>query len=64
MPEEDRTENFDQIHSMGKKNTKYMKFHPSRAPLVDRTACKYHQEFTRSPWAIAKPTRRWPRILN
>jgi hypothetical protein len=49
MPAEDRTENFDQIHSMGKKNTKYMKFHPSRAPLVDRTACKYNQEFTPKP---------------
>jgi hypothetical protein len=49
MPEEDRTENFDQIHNMGKKNTKYMKFHPSRAPLVDRTACKYNQEFTAKP---------------
>jgi len=49
MPEADRTENFDQIHSMGKKHTKYMKFTPSRAPLVDRTACRYTQEF------IAKP---------
>lgn len=49
MPAEDRTENFDQIHSMGKKNTKYMKFHPSRAPLVDRTACKYNQEFNAKP---------------
>jgi len=49
MPEEDRAENFDQIHSVGKKNTKYMKFHPSRAPLVDRTACKYNQEFTAKP---------------
>jgi hypothetical protein len=49
MPEEDRTENFDQIHSMGKKNTKYMKFQPSKAPLVDRTACKYNQEFTEKP---------------
>lgn len=49
MPIEDRTENFDQIHSMGKKNTKYMKFHPSRAPLVDRTACNYHKEFTAKP---------------
>lgn len=49
MPEEDRTENFDQIHSMGKKNTKYMKFHPSKAPLVDRTACRYTQEFSAKP---------------
>jgi len=49
MPAEDRAENFDQIHSVGKKNTKYMKFHPSRAPLVDRTACKYNQEFHAHP---------------
>merc|ERR1719247_3882947 len=32
MPPEDRTENFDQIHSMGKKNTKYLKF--SQAELL------------------------------
>merc|ERR1719331_796375 len=49
MPEEDRTENFDQIHSMGKKNTEHMKFHPSRAPLVDRTACRYTQEYIARP---------------
>jgi len=49
MPEEDRTENFDQIHSVGKKNTKYLKFQASKAPLVDRTACKYNQEFTAKP---------------
>lgn len=49
MPEEDRTENFDQIHNMGKKNTKYLKYQPSKAPLVDRTACKYNQEFTVKP---------------
>lgn len=49
MPPEDRTENFDQIHSVGKKHTKYMKFQPSKAPLVDRTACRYNQEFTSKP---------------
>jgi len=49
MPEEDRMENFDQIHSVGKKNTKYLKFQASKAPLVDRTACKYNQEFTAKP---------------
>lgn len=49
MPQEDRAENFDEIHSVGKKHTKYMKWTPSRAPLVDRTACKYNQEFTQKP---------------
>jgi len=49
MPEEDRMENFDQIHSVGKKNTKYLKYQASKAPLVDRTACKYNQEFTTKP---------------
>jgi hypothetical protein len=49
LPQEDRTENFNEIHSVGKKHTKYMKFQPSKAPLVDRTACKYTQEFTPKP---------------
>merc|ERR1719333_1288957 len=57
MPEEDRTENFDQIHSMGKKNTKYMKFHPSRAPLVDRTACRYTQEYIASALLVSQSPR-------
>merc|ERR1719375_1254258 len=61
MPEEDRTENFDQIHSMGKKNTKYMKFHPSRAPLVDRTACRYTKSTLQDLWEIVKPIRRLQR---
>jgi hypothetical protein len=49
LAKEDYTENFNEIHSVGKKHTKYMKFQPSKAPLVDRTACKYTQEFTPKP---------------
>lgn len=46
---EDRGENFDDIHSIGKKNTKYMKYQIKKAPLVDRSACKYNQEFVPKP---------------
>jgi len=46
---EDRGENFDAIHKMGQKNTKYMKYQIKKAPLVDRSACKYHQEFVPKP---------------
>mmetsp|Transcript_35595 Transcript_35595/g.62894 ORF Transcript_35595/g.62894 Transcript_35595/m.62894 type:complete len:263 (+) Transcript_35595:85-873(+) len=47
--EEDRAENFDAIHKMGQKNTKYMKYQIKQAPLVDRTACKYTREFGPKP---------------
>jgi len=46
---EDIGENFDAIHKMGQKNTKYMKYQIKKAPLVDRSACKYHQEFVPKP---------------
>lgn len=49
MHPDERTENFNEIHSVGKKHTKYMKFQVGKAPLVDRTACKYNQEFTAKP---------------
>jgi hypothetical protein len=49
IPENDRPENFDQIHNIGKRTTKYMKFQKKTAPLVDRTACRYNQEFTPKP---------------
>merc|ERR1712137_917074 len=49
IPEADRTENFDQIHNIGKRTTKYLKFQKKEAPLVDRTACRYNQEFTAKP---------------
>lgn len=47
--EVERAENFDQIHSIGKRNTKYLKFQKNTAPLVDRTACRYHKDFIAFP---------------
>lgn len=49
LSEEERAENFDAIHKMGQKNTKYMQYQIKKAPLVDRTACKYTQEFSAKP---------------
>merc|ERR1711907_730269 len=44
IPNEDRPENFDSVHNIGKRTTKYMKYQKKVAPLVDRTACRYNQE--------------------
>eukprot|EP00927_Polykrikos_kofoidii_P015181 TRINITY_DN16734_c0_g1_i1.p2 TRINITY_DN16734_c0_g1~~TRINITY_DN16734_c0_g1_i1.p2 ORF type:complete len:252 (-),score=45.61 TRINITY_DN16734_c0_g1_i1:42-797(-) len=49
IPEADRPENFDQLHNIGKRNTKYMKYQRSTAPNVDRTACVYMKEFAAKP---------------
>lgn len=49
IPSDEQPENFDHIHNMGKKTTRYMKFQRNTAPLVDRTACRYHQEFIPKP---------------
>jgi len=49
IPAEDRCENFDALHNIGKRSTKYMKFQKKVAPLVDRTACRYNMEFTARP---------------
>jgi len=49
IPDAERPENFDQIHSIGKRTTKYMKYQKKVAPLVDRTACRYTQEFISKP---------------
>lgn len=49
IPAQDRGENFNDVHNVGKRTTKYMKFQKKVAPLVDRTACRYNAEF------IAKP---------
>merc|ERR1719277_2589327 len=44
-----RGENFDNVHSIGKKTTKYLEFQQSTAPLLSRDACHYHKEFTPHP---------------
>eukprot|EP00928_Gymnodinium_smaydae_P071595 TRINITY_DN55142_c0_g1_i1.p1 TRINITY_DN55142_c0_g1~~TRINITY_DN55142_c0_g1_i1.p1 ORF type:complete len:249 (-),score=43.60 TRINITY_DN55142_c0_g1_i1:63-809(-) len=51
LPENDRAENFDQVHNIGKRTTKYMKYQKKVAPLVDRTACRYNMEFIPKPSA-------------
>merc|ERR1719198_1347858 len=38
-------ENYDDVHSIGKKDTKYMKCQINTAPLTNRQACKYTQDF-------------------
>eukprot|EP00747_Dinoflagellata_sp_TGD_P182416 gnl/TRDRNA2_/TRDRNA2_36662_c0_seq1.p1 gnl/TRDRNA2_/TRDRNA2_36662_c0~~gnl/TRDRNA2_/TRDRNA2_36662_c0_seq1.p1 ORF type:complete len:336 (+),score=38.02 gnl/TRDRNA2_/TRDRNA2_36662_c0_seq1:128-1009(+) len=44
------TENYDEIHNMGKKKDgKYMKFQLNTAPLVDRSACKYTRDYPARP---------------
>jgi len=46
---EDVGENFDAIHSMGKKNTKYMRYQAKTAPLLNNTACKYYKDYAAKP---------------
>jgi len=43
---EDRGENFDQIHSIGKRKTRYLDFQYSKSPLTDRTGCTHTRSFT------------------
>jgi hypothetical protein len=47
--EEDLNENMGQIHAMGQKNTKYMRYQLKRAPLVDRTALTSTRDFPVQP---------------
>lgn len=44
-----RTENFVDVHAIGQKSGKYMNYQKKRAPLLDRTSCKYYAEFTPLP---------------
>jgi len=48
-PVAERAENFDAIHSIGKKTTRYMKYQKQTAQLLDRNACSYTKTY------IAKP---------
>lgn len=47
--DEDRWENFSDIHGMGKKDTKYMKFQKSRAPLLDYSGVTHKRDFVTFP---------------
>lgn len=42
-------ENFDDVHSIGKKDTRYLKCQINTAPLTNRQACKYTQDFIPLP---------------
>lgn len=45
----DKWENFIDIHNVGKKDTKYMKFQKMTAPLLDRSACGNRRDFVALP---------------
>eukprot|EP00405_Crypthecodinium_cohnii_P011798 CAMPEP_0206432234 /NCGR_PEP_ID=MMETSP0324_2-20121206/7805_1 /ASSEMBLY_ACC=CAM_ASM_000836 /TAXON_ID=2866 /ORGANISM="Crypthecodinium cohnii, Strain Seligo" /LENGTH=227 /DNA_ID=CAMNT_0053898247 /DNA_START=317 /DNA_END=1000 /DNA_ORIENTATION=- len=42
-------ENYIDVHSIGKKTTRYLEFQHSRSPLTTREACKYQKDFKPLP---------------
>eukprot|EP00931_Biecheleriopsis_adriatica_P076786 TRINITY_DN50461_c0_g1_i1.p1 TRINITY_DN50461_c0_g1~~TRINITY_DN50461_c0_g1_i1.p1 ORF type:complete len:288 (-),score=45.79 TRINITY_DN50461_c0_g1_i1:335-1120(-) len=46
---EDKGENFSDIHMIGRKESPYMKFQKSTAPLLDHSACTNKREYTVLP---------------
>jgi len=42
-------ENYIDVHSIGKRKTKYLEFQLSRSPLTTREACKYTKDFVPLP---------------
>mmetsp|Transcript_12717 Transcript_12717/g.39813 ORF Transcript_12717/g.39813 Transcript_12717/m.39813 type:complete len:257 (+) Transcript_12717:57-827(+) len=49
MSADDKWENFSDVHGIGKKDTQYMRFQKSTAPLLDRTACSSSRDFMEKP---------------
>lgn len=49
MRAEDKWENMIDIHNLGKKDTKYMKFQKNTAPLLDRSALCSTRDFVELP---------------
>jgi len=49
QPEDSKLENFEQVHFMGSKSAKYMKYKVKEAPLLDRRSCKYSCDFAAKP---------------
>merc|ERR1719330_1296493 len=47
--EEDKWENFIDLHGVGRRDTKYMKFQKMTAPLLDRSACTGARDFVELP---------------
>lgn len=42
-------ENFDNIHSVGRKSTRYLDFQHSRSPLTTRDSCRYTKDYIPLP---------------
>jgi hypothetical protein len=49
QPEDAKLENFDAIHYVGRKNSQYMKCKIKEAPLLNRTSCKYFNDYGAKP---------------
>merc|ERR1719343_378893 len=47
--EDDKWENFIDLHGVGRRDTRYMKFQKMKAPLLDRSACTNRQDFVALP---------------
>ncbi|CAJ1350787.1 unnamed protein product [Effrenium voratum] len=49
LTQEDQNENLSEVVNVGHRNTKYMKFQYSKAPLPGRGACRYTQDHSLHP---------------
>jgi len=49
MSEEDKWDNFMDVHDIGKRDTKFMKFQKNVAPLLDHSACTNRRDFVELP---------------
>lgn len=54
---EDIFENFQEVHDMGKQDTKYMDYQLKKAPLLDRTSTKMARDFVAKPLSDYLATR-------
>mmetsp|Transcript_82260 Transcript_82260/g.166697 ORF Transcript_82260/g.166697 Transcript_82260/m.166697 type:complete len:297 (+) Transcript_82260:99-989(+) len=48
-PPDSRGENMRDVHSVGQRTSKYMKYQAKKAPLLDRSSCRYTEEFVVLP---------------
>jgi len=49
LPTGGRMENLREVHCIGQKSTKYLKYQLRKAPLLDRSACQYTQDYVALP---------------
>mmetsp|Transcript_123611 Transcript_123611/g.395430 ORF Transcript_123611/g.395430 Transcript_123611/m.395430 type:complete len:519 (-) Transcript_123611:132-1688(-) len=49
LPTAGRMENLREVHCIGQKSTKYLKYQHRKAPLLDRSACQYTQDYKALP---------------